>query len=108
MRHHLPAFLHRFRFTHTYAWALLFSCLVVALAATLARATLNLAGALGNKPDLAVLLLLPEEDISHATHLRTKGDEREYLVMTKEGPKLVKLHKGKEQWFVREVVELRP
>ncbi len=106
MHFHLSQLTQRFKFTHTYAWALLVSCLVVALAATLARASLNLAGALVNKPDIAVLMLLPEEEVTASSLLRAEGDTRDYLVMTKNGAKLVKLHKGVEHWFVQETIPL--
>src|SRR5262245_35014342 len=105
--HHLQFLQNRLRFGHTYRWAFLWSCLIVAITATLARATLNLAGALVNKPDLAVLLLLPQEDITDSSLLRDKGDERDYLVTTKQGLKIVRLHKGKEHWYVQEKVSLR-
>ena len=98
--------LSKLRFKHTYLIALLISCLIVAIAATLARATLNLAGALVRKPDIAVLLLLPEEEITNSKLIRTTESGKDYLVETKDGPKLVKLSKGEEQWYVREVIKL--
>ncbi len=96
----------KLRFTHTYSFALLVSCLIVAVAATLARATLNVAGALTRKPDIAVLLLLPNEHIYDSEMLRTTDDGRDYLVQTDEGPKLVKLKRGVEQWYVQQIVPL--
>jgi hypothetical protein len=107
MHHHLLPLLSRFRFFHTYFWALLVSCLIVGVMATLARATLNLAGALQNKPDIGVLLLLPEEGITASSLIRAKDQTRDYLIMTKEGPKLARLKKGVEQWWVQEVIPLR-
>jgi hypothetical protein len=99
-------FLSRRRFHHTVSWAVLFSCLIVAVAATLARATLNLAGALVNRPDIAVLLLLPQEDIRDSAMIRETPQERDYLLQTRSGPKLARLHRGVEHWFVAEVVPL--
>ena len=96
----------RFRFLHTIGWALLLSCLIVGVAATLARATINLKAALTDKPDIAVYLLLPEEEIGKTTLLRESEDERDYLAETKDGNKLIKLKKGEKEWFVTLVESL--
>lgn len=96
----------RLRFLHTIGWALLLSSLIVALAATLGRATLNLKAALTDKPDIAVYLLLPEEHIGATTLIRARADERDYLAETPEGPKLIKLKKGAEEWYVALVEKL--
>ena len=93
-------------FAKTYGWALLLSLLVVAVTATLARATMNLAAALVEKPDIAVLLLLPDEGITRAKLLRTLPDERDYLLETKNGSEMARLKRGQEQWYVAEVVPL--
>ena len=108
MHSHFHQLYSKFRLTHTYLWALLMSCLIVALAATLARATLNLAAALTRKPDIAVLLLLGEKDmdISSSTLVRTTPVERDYYVETEEGPQLARLKKGERQWYVQEVIPL--
>ncbi len=98
----------RYRFLHTIGWALLLSCLIVAVAATLARATLNLKAALTDKPDIALYLLLPDEGIGSTTLLRAREDERDYLAETKNGPKLVKLKKGEKEWYVILVEPLHP
>ncbi|TSC58653.1 MAG: hypothetical protein Greene041662_725 [Candidatus Peregrinibacteria bacterium Greene0416_62] len=90
----------RKRYTHTMMWAVLLSCLVVALAATLGRTMANMKAALTDKPDIAVYLLLKDEDVSSSVLLRSTEDQRDYLVETKEGPKLVKLKKGEKEWFV--------
>lgn len=92
--------LSRLRYIHTYIWALLVSAVVVAIAAALARATLNMNAALTSKPDLAIYLLLPEEEIGQTTLLRSTETERDYLAETKNGPKLIRLKKGEKQWFV--------
>ena len=93
-------FFTRLRFTHAYFWAVLLSALIVGLAATLARASFNVTAALTEKPDIALYLLLPEEQISSSTMLRQKGNERDYLAQTKDGQKLIRLKKGPNNWFV--------
>lgn len=90
----------RKRFSQTMLWAVLLSSVVVALAATLGRAMANVKAALTDKPDIAVYLLLKEEDVSSSVLLRSTEDQRDYLVETSDGPKLVKLKKGEKEWFV--------
>ncbi len=102
------AFVSRFRSAHTISWALLLSALIVALAATLGRATVNLRGALSAEDaSLAVMLLLPEEEIREVTILRASFDTQEFLAETKTGPKVIRLKKGPERWFVLDEVPLR-
>lgn len=96
-----------FRFFHTIGWAVLLCALIVGIAATLGRATLNLKAALTDKPDIAIYLLLPEEEIGRTMLLRDKGSERDYLAETADGPKLVRLKRGENQWYVEEVQKLR-
>ncbi len=92
----------------TVLWAA-FCCLaIVAAASAFARASRNFAAALTDKPDLAIYLLLPEEEIGSSTLLREKENERDYLAETKDGPKLIKLEKGETQWFVSVVEPLHP
>ena len=81
-------------------WAVLLSSLVVALAATLGRAMSNVKAALTDKQDIAVYLLLKDQVVSSSVLLRSNDTERDYLVETKEGPKLVKLKKGEKEWFL--------
>src|SRR3989338_5072800 len=90
----------RKRYTHTMFWAVLLSSVVGSLAATLGRAMANVKAALTDKPDIAVYLLLKDDVVTSSTLLRSHDDERDYLVETKEGPKLVKLKKGEKEWFV--------
>ena len=90
----------RKRYTHTMMWAVLLSALVVGLTATLGRAMGNVKAALTDKPDIAVYLLLKDEDVTSSVLLRSNDDERDYLVATKDGQKLVKLKKGEKEWFV--------
>lgn len=92
------------RFFHTIGWAVLLCGLIVGMAASLGRATLNLKAALTDKPDIALYLLLPEEKIGRSVLLREREDERDYLAETKDGPKLVRLKKGESEWYV-ELVE---
>lgn len=76
------------------------SMVVVGTAALLGRATLNLRAALTDKPDVGVLVLMEDENPISATLLRENETERTYLVHTEKGPELVKMHRGKEQWFI--------
>jgi hypothetical protein len=94
------AFVSRFRYSHTMAWAVLLGCLVVALAATLARASVNITAALTDQPDIAVYLLLPNEQIGETTLLKALDNQRDYLAQTKDGPKLIELTKGEHEWYV--------
>ncbi|MBM3231548.1 hypothetical protein FJZ28_04475 [Candidatus Peregrinibacteria bacterium] len=99
--------LSRRRYGSTVFWAVIASIVVVGGAAALGRATMNIKGALTEKPDIAVYLLLPEEGITNVELLRERENERHYLVQTKEGPKLVVLRKGEEKWYVSLLEKLR-
>ncbi|MDD4319233.1 MAG: hypothetical protein PHW10_02835 [Candidatus Peribacteraceae bacterium] len=94
------------RYRHTMFWAILLSALIVGMAATLARASYNITAALTDKPDVAIYLLLPEEEIGRTTLLRDNLDERDYLAETKDGPKLIRLKRGGTQWYVEFEEEL--
>jgi len=95
-------------YRQTVLWAA-FCCLaIVAAAASFARASHNFAAALTEKPDLAIYLLLPEEEIGQSTLLREQDAERDYLAETKDGPKLIKLKKGEKEWYVSLVETLHP
>ena len=87
-------------------YTLLFSAVIVVVAALLGRAARNLQAALVSKPDIAIYLLLPEEDMGQVTVLRASDTQREYLAQTKEGPKLVILKKGEQQWYVGSIEKL--
>jgi hypothetical protein len=100
--------LSRKRYAHTMFWAMLLSALIVAVAATLARASFNVSAALTDKPDIAIYLLLKDEKVGTTTLLRDGRDERDYLAQTKDGPKLVRLERGPHQWFVEFEESLRP
>lgn len=102
---HIPH-LSRARFFHTVVWSLIVSCVIVAAAAGIGRATHNMNIALQEKPDVAIYLLLPDEDIGRTTLLHETETERDYLAETKDGPKLVKLKKGPEQWYAALVEQL--
>lgn len=90
----------RGRFLSTVGWGLIASIVIVGMAAGLGRATMNLQGALVNKPDLAIYLLLPDEEIGKIEVLRENENEVHYLADTKDGPKLVILKKGEVEWYV--------
>ncbi len=91
------------RFNHTMLWAVLLSSLVVAVAATLGRAMANVKAALTDKPDIAVYLLLKDEGITNSVLLRSHEDQRDYLVETEDGPKVVKLKMGESEWYVSSI-----
>ena len=95
------------RFSHTLLWAVVVCLAIVGAAAFLGRATLNIKAALTDKPDIAIYLLLPEEQIGKTTLLRDLNTERDYLAETKDGPKLIKLKKGEKEWFVLSMEKLR-
>lgn len=88
-------------FTHTTLWAVAITVLIVVAAATLGRAAHNFDAALVEKPDVAIYLLLEDEKIGQTTLLRESENERDYLAETEDGPKLVRLKKGPEQWYVQ-------
>jgi hypothetical protein len=88
-------------------WAVLFASLVIAFAANLGRATLNVRAALTDKPDIGIYLLLPDEEITTSELLRESPGERDYLVETKDGPKYVKLKKGDKEWYVAIIEKMR-
>jgi len=98
----------RGRFTHTVVWAVVTSGLVVAIAAGLARATLNIDAALLDKPHIAIYMLLPDEEISEIKVLRENDEQHDYLATTKDGMKLVQLRKSEEtgEWYVFYIEQL--
>ncbi len=96
------------RFAHTIGWAILGSSLIVAITATLGRATYNFQAALTDKPDIAIYVLLPDEEIGKSELIRDVSEtERHYLAETKDGQKLIILKKGEEEWYVAEIEEMR-
>lgn len=99
--------LSRRRFLHTVMWGVMASLIVVVGAAGIGRATMNLNSALIDKPDIAIYLLLPEEEIHKVTLLREEEKQRDYLAVTKDGPKLIILKMGAEEWFVSSIEPLR-
>jgi hypothetical protein len=101
-------FLSRWRYTHTITWALLMSSLIVAIAATMARATLRLRGAMSSEDaSLAVMLLLPEKNISDVTMIKAGYDTQEFLAQTESGPEVIRVKKFEGEWIVTEEVPLR-
>lgn len=93
----------RKRFLFTVGWGVVASLIIVGAAAGIGRATVNLQGALTNKPDIAIYLLLPDEGIGKVELLREKEDERHYLAHTKDGLKVIILRMGEKEWYVAEV-----
>lgn len=94
------------KYRHTVLWSVVLCISIVIAAALLGRATHNFQAALTDKPDVALYLLLQEEEIGQSTLIRESETERDYLAETKEGPKLVKLKKGDAEWFVSVVEDL--
>jgi cell division protein FtsL len=103
---HLIGHLSRKRYLHTILWSVVLSISIVIAASALARATHNFRAALSEKPDIAIYLLLPEEEIGRTTLLKSSETERDYLAETKHGPKIVKLRKGEKEWYVSYVERL--
>jgi hypothetical protein len=99
--------LSRFWYAHTMLWAVLMSALIISIAATIGRATMNLRGALtADDAGLAVMLLLPEEEISSVTMIKATRDTQEFMAETKDGPKLIRMKRGPKEWFVQDEVTL--
>lgn len=96
------------RYSHTWAIAVLTSALIIGIAATLGRATVDLRGAISDNPDLAILLLLEEQDINvtESTFLSARGNLRDYLVETETGPRWVRLNRGPTHWYIQTVENL--
>ncbi len=99
--------LSRLRYGHTVLWSVVASTLVVVTMSGLARAAKNFNAALTQKPDVALYLLLPEEEITSSTMLRDQETERDYLAETKDGPKLITLKRGPTKWYVGSIESLR-
>jgi len=93
----------RKRFMHTVWWSVFTAVIIVASAAAIGRAAHNFDAALIEKPDIAIYLLLPDEEIGRSTLLRGDDLQRDYLAETKDGPKMIRLKKGEKQWYVSEV-----
>lgn len=82
--------------------------LIVAAAALLGKAMVNLQGALINKPDVGIYLLLPELELGQTELLRDMGDTRDYYAESNKGDLLVHLEKKEDQWVVASYEELHP
>jgi hypothetical protein len=93
----------RWRYCSTIVWAVVASITVVVVTAGLARATLNIKGALIEKPEIAVYLLLPEKHITSVEVLREEENARDFLVSTEDGGSLlIKMKKGEKEWYIEE------
>lgn len=82
------------------------SALVVTSISFLARATYNVRAGLTEKPDVGIYQLLEDEHLMRTKLLREQENERDYLAETPEGPKLIKLKKGQNEWYVSVVEKL--
>tara|TARA_B100000315_G_scaffold207068_1_gene201713 strand:+ start:1117 stop:1404 length:288 start_codon:yes stop_codon:yes gene_type:complete len=80
--------------------------IIVGMAAGIGRATMNLGAALTEKPDIAIYILLPDEEIGKIEVLREEETERHYMAETKEGPKLIILKMGEKEWYVSHIEKL--
>ena len=92
--------LSRRSFKHTVLWSVVLCTLIEVATAALGRAAHNFNAALTEKPDVAIYLLLPDEGLGNTTLLKETETERDYLAETENGPKLIRLKMGPEQWFV--------
>lgn len=102
---HIHTLSHR-SYRVTVLWATFCCLMIVVAAAAFARASHNFTAALTDKPDLAIYLLLPDEEIGYSTVIKEGDTERDYLAETKDGPKLIKLKKGETEWYVSHVETL--
>lgn len=98
--------LSRRSYSRTVIWSVLLCVVIVMAAAALGRATHNFSAALTDKPDVAIYLLLPDENIGRTTVLRESENERDYLAETEEGPRLIKLRRSDGEWYVSLIEEL--
>ena len=96
-------------FNSTVLWALALSIGIVVAAAFLGRAARNMEAALTDKPDIAIYLLLKDQDIGKTTLLREndEGTQRDYLAETDDGQMLVTLKRGETQWYVAGTERMR-
>ena len=96
----------RRRYMHTVVWSV-FLCVVIVLAAAfMGRAAHNFKAALTDKPDVAIYLLLPDEELGNTTLIRETETQRDYLAESKNGPELITLKKGEKEWYVSVVEKL--
>lgn len=98
--------LSRPRYTSALFWAYTMTGVIVTASAFLGRAAINFRAALTDKPDIAIYLLLPEDNIGRTELLRSTNVTRDYLAQTKNGRELIQLKKGEKRWEVvhREVL----
>lgn len=88
-------------YLRTVVWSTFLCISIVVCAALLGRATKNFNAALTDKPDVAIYLLLPDEELGQTTLLRETDTVRDYLAETKDGSKLIKLVKNADgEWEV--------
>lgn len=87
-------------FLKTVGLGIIASVAIVMIAAGIGRATVNLQGALTEKPDIAVHLLLEEDGVGRVELLKEGDTERHYLAHTDDGPVFVILKKGETEWYI--------
>ncbi len=89
----------------------LFTCiLIIAAAAALGKAMVNLQAALVSKPDVGIYMLLPDLQLGDTELIRDMQTTRDYYAESKEGPLLVHMVKpeGETEWRVSSYERLRP
>ena len=94
------------KYSHAVLWSVIASVIIVVAMAGLGRAAINFHAALTDKPDVALYLLLPKEGITTSTLLREQELERDYLVETMSGSKLITLKRGAKEWYVSSMESL--
>lgn len=94
-------------YTRTVVWSVTLCIAIVIAAAMLGRATHNFDAALVSKPDVAIYLLLPDEDLGATSLLREEDGKRTYLAETKDGQKVITLMKNENhEWYVAEMEDM--
>ncbi len=88
-------------------WSVFLSIAIVCSISLLGRAAHNFKAALTDAPDVAIYLLLPDEELGNTTLLKSNEDDtqRAYLAQTSHGPELITLRKNRE-WLVESIEPL--
>ena len=107
------SFLSTWRYTHTMAWALLLSLLIVGIAATIGRATIKLRGALTDEDGTLAVMMLSKKKISSIEMVKAGMDPlkddvqmQEFLTETEDGPELVRASRVDGKWEITQEINL--
>ncbi len=103
------------RYSHTMAWTVLLSLLIVGLAATIGRATIKLRGALTDPDGTVAVMLLSTKNIVSAELIKAGMDPdqdnvevQEFLAETGDGEQeLIRAKKVDGKWTISEEIHLR-